>query len=105
MTMTASLEGPGLGGVGTALFFPWLQPLPHTRLTDCAYVRGGGMRVQGLAPHLTPGPMGEGLQGRVLASSVGNRMGVLGSRREEGLDWGTCNGCMFFEASIMIFKQ
>lgn len=65
----------------------------------------GGMRVQGLAPHLTLGPMGEGLQGRVLASNVGNRMGALGSHREEGLDWGTCSGCMFFEASIMIFKQ
>lgn len=46
-------------------------------------------------------------QGRVLASGVGSKMGgsspVLS--RGPGLESGHVLGCMFFEASIMIFKQ
>lgn len=88
-------------------------PFPHTWCTGsvCAEVRSQG------ASHPTspqsPSPAGNSAQGgqppqgRLLASGVGSKVGGTSPvlSREQGTAVGTCVGSMFFDASVMIFKQ
>lgn len=115
MTMTAFLELGGWGGVGEwglALYPSPLGvpaqgtgPFSHMLHTDCICAGAEGCR-EPVTPTSSQGPSPAGdvahvgrrasrqpPQGRVLASSVGSRMGgtspVLSSR-EEGTGTGTC---------------